>query len=547
MTQRTVYPYLTSIADTAAQKAYKLLCDRAAALEDRLTTLEDDALQAEDSAIAVGAAKITGLADGVDLTDAVTVRQLKQAIYQQARGLTYGVNQGGTGITVVNTGDIIYAADTDSMAALGIGAANTALFSDGTAPNWSTTTLLNGAFHSDTVVQTVSRGSLIYGNATPKWDELVKGAADTFLRSDGTDIAWSAITLGTNTVGNYTASVAGTSNRVSVAGAVGEGQAAVVDIDAAYVGQASITTLGTVTTGTWNATDIAFANIAPASAASKLLGRGSAAGAGDYQEISLGPGLSMSGTTLSSTASGGEPTEQTTTSTGTQNDFSLSASYTYLRCNNASALVLTGFSIGGSTPTAGDMVIIDNVGSSTVKVSYQATGSTAALRSITTSTSGQIIGAGGRLLGVYDNTTGRWRISLIQPGTAVTVAHAGLTFSGQGTLVWTVDSGDLITMNYMQFGTQVDYKISISNSSVSGAGDELRISESSLLPGGFTASVSGVSPTFRIRDAAGGNDVGYCVYNASGVTLVFVKRTGGNFTTGTDTTNLEGFVGIPIQ
>lgn len=43
--------------------------------------------------------------------------------------------------------------------------------------------------------------------------------------------------------------------------------------------------------------DLPFANIAQSSAASRLLGRGSAAGAGDFQEITLS-GLSMIGTTL---------------------------------------------------------------------------------------------------------------------------------------------------------------------------------------------------------------------------------------------------------
>ena len=41
------------------------------------------------------------------------------------------------------------------------------------------------------------------------------------------------------------------------------------------------------------------------SAASKLLGRGSASGSGDTQEITLGTGLTMTGTTLSASGGGG--------------------------------------------------------------------------------------------------------------------------------------------------------------------------------------------------------------------------------------------------
>ena len=49
--------------------------------------------------------------------------------------------------------------------------------------------LLDGV-KADTVAQTVTRGSLIYGNSTPKLDEFVVGAADRVLTSDGTDVAW---------------------------------------------------------------------------------------------------------------------------------------------------------------------------------------------------------------------------------------------------------------------------------------------------------------------------------------------------------------------
>ena len=62
-----------------------------------------------------------------------------------------------------------------------------------------------------------------------------------------------AITLGTTalTIGQFGApgSVSGTANRITVTGGV-------VDIAATYVGQTSITTLGVITAGTWNGTNV---------------------------------------------------------------------------------------------------------------------------------------------------------------------------------------------------------------------------------------------------------------------------------------------------
>lgn len=53
---------------------------------------------------------------------------------------------------------------------------------------------------------------------------------------------------------------------------------------------------------------ITYAKIQDVSAISKLLGRGSAAGAGDVQEITLGTNLSMAGTTLNAAGGGGSAT-----------------------------------------------------------------------------------------------------------------------------------------------------------------------------------------------------------------------------------------------
>ena len=59
------------------------------------------------------------------------------------------------------------------------------------APSPAAHNLLS-ASHGDTAANAVTRGSLIYGNTTPAWDELVIGGANTILGSDGTDVAWRA-------------------------------------------------------------------------------------------------------------------------------------------------------------------------------------------------------------------------------------------------------------------------------------------------------------------------------------------------------------------
>lgn len=68
--------------------------------------------------------------------------------------------------------------------------------------------------------------------------------------------------LGVSSIpGGTVTSVSGTANRITSTG----GTTPIIDISASYVGQSSITTLGTITTGVWNGTAITNANLANSS------------------------------------------------------------------------------------------------------------------------------------------------------------------------------------------------------------------------------------------------------------------------------------------
>lgn len=75
------------------------------------------------------------------------------------------------------------------------------------------------------------------------------------------DAATFRTAIGAGTGSGTVTSVSGTSNRITSTG----GATPVLDISASYVGQSSITTLGTIATGVWNGTAIANANLANSS------------------------------------------------------------------------------------------------------------------------------------------------------------------------------------------------------------------------------------------------------------------------------------------
>jgi hypothetical protein len=148
---------------------------------------------------------------------------------------TLAVTRGGIGLSTISQGDLIYGSAANAFSALTKDTNATRYLSNqgiSNNPSWNQVNLANGV-----------TGNLPVTNLNSG----TSAGATTFWRGDGT---W-AVPAGTGVT-----SVSGTANRITSTG----GTTPQIDIAATYVGQTSITTLGTIITGIWNGTNIALAN-----------------------------------------------------------------------------------------------------------------------------------------------------------------------------------------------------------------------------------------------------------------------------------------------
>lgn len=272
-----------------------------------------------------------------------------------------------------------------------------------------------------------------------------------------------------------------------------------------------------------------------------LAAHGVLLGAGAANVVVTGAGLA--GQVLTSNGASADPTYQViaptatpqiTSNTGAQNNFDLTARSTYLRCTGA-APVFSGFTVLGATPSDGDQVLIECQGT-TARVTNQDTNSTITNRVVCPSTNGQIIGANGRMLLVYDGTAGRWRESLLDCGAWIAVPYNAGDYTGSGSQTWTVDSGDLDTGLYKQQGTTLFVQYYLKSTSVGGTpAGFLQIT----LPAGFTAGSNAFSMCF-VQDAGGTSAAG--LVRPVTTILRVQKIDGSNWGASTNST----FIGVAI-
>ena len=212
-----------------------------------------DQFAAPTAAVSLNSQKITGLADPTSDTDAATKRYVDGAV----QGLSWKAAVRVSATTDIDldspgaTIDGITMASGDRVLLLGQSSA----FENGIYVWSGASATLTRAADANSAAEL--KGAAVFVMEGTRADQAYTMVTDGAITVDTTELTWTQFTgLGQILAGNGLTKtgnqidVVGTADRITVASDA-------IDIASTYAGQSSITTLGTVTTGTWSATAIA--------------------------------------------------------------------------------------------------------------------------------------------------------------------------------------------------------------------------------------------------------------------------------------------------
>jgi hypothetical protein len=327
--------------------------------------------------------------------------------------------------------------------------------------NASTITEIYGGTNQTTYVT----GDILYASAANTLSKLPAATNGQVLTLASGIPSWAT------PAGGGVTSVSGTAGRITSTG----GSTPVIDIDATYVGQTSITTLGSIATGTWNATTIAVnhggTGTTSLTAHSLLLGQGTSAitalGAATNGQIPIGStgndpvlatitqgsGISISNgagsITIASSISQGIVTINGDSGSVTGTTVTLTGGSTGLVCTGSSSTMTVGGTLvasnggtGQSSYTTGDMLYA-SASNALSKLALGTINQTIRSNASTPVWLGQ-----NAFIEVYDdffwNNAGRWTNSGSGTGAGVSTSqNTNVTSSNNG--VWAINTGTTTT------------------------------------------------------------------------------------------------------
>lgn len=169
--------------------------------------------------------------------------------------------------------------------------------------------------------------------------------------------------------------------------------------------------------------------------------------------------------------------EVTITSTGTLSNYDPSyLGCLHLRCNNATALTITG-----RVAAASGCLLLISAANAQVNLTHDAT-STAANRLYNKATSGATpLAAGGHALYIYDATLSRWVLKEHEQGAWITPTFAAGDYTASSGN-WTVGSGDVTLCKYKLIGRTLHWCLNLATTTVSSTPASLKRA----IPGGYT-------------------------------------------------------------